>query len=60
MSDTAVLVVDMMNRYQQPDADVLVPDVGKIIEPIADLVRRAREADAEPCLTQRYSGCEQV
>jgi len=45
MSDTAVLVVDMMNSYQHPDAEELIPNVGKIIEPLTDLVRRAREAD---------------
>ena len=45
MSDTAVLVVDMLNSYQHPDAEVLVPNVEKIIEPLADLVRRARESD---------------
>ena len=42
MSDTAVLVVDMMNTYQHPDAEDLIPNVEKIIEPLADLVRRAR------------------
>jgi nicotinamidase-related amidase len=46
MSDTAVLVIDMMNTYQHPDADQLIPNVGKIIDPLADLVRRARESDA--------------
>jgi nicotinamidase-related amidase len=45
MSDTAVLVVDMMNTYQHPDAENLIPNVGKIIEPLTDLVRRARECD---------------
>ena len=50
----------MMNGSQHPDADVPVPDVGKVITPMADLGRRARESDAEPCLAQRYSGCEQV
>jgi nicotinamidase-related amidase len=45
MSDTTVLVVDMMNSYQHPDADVLIPNVAKIIDPLADLVRRARESD---------------
>jgi nicotinamidase-related amidase len=45
MSDTAVLVIDMLNSYQHPDAEVLVPNVEKIIEPLADLVRAAREAD---------------
>lgn len=45
MSDTAVLVIDMMNTYQHPDAEILVPNVTKIIEPLSDLVRRARETD---------------
>jgi len=41
MSHTAVLVVDMLNSYQHPDAEVPVPNVEKIIEPLADLVRSA-------------------
>jgi nicotinamidase-related amidase len=45
MSDTAVLVVDMLNSYQHPDADVLIPNVAEIIEPLADVVRRARTRD---------------
>jgi nicotinamidase-related amidase len=45
MSDTAVLVVDMMNTYQHPDAEALIPNVEKIIDPLADLIRRARESD---------------
>ena len=44
MSDTAVLVVDMMNTYRHPDAEELIPNVGNIIEPLSDLVRRARES----------------
>jgi hypothetical protein len=38
-------VVDMPNSYQHPDAEVLIPNVAKIIEPLADLVQRARESD---------------
>lgn len=45
MSETGVLVVDMMNSYTHPDAELLIPNVEKIIDPVADLVRRAREAD---------------
>jgi nicotinamidase-related amidase len=45
MSDTAVLVIDMMNTYQHPDADALVPNVSKIIEPLSGLVHRARNTD---------------
>ncbi len=45
MSDTAVLVIDMLNSYEHDDAEVLVPNVEKIVEPLADLVQRARQAD---------------
>ena len=45
MSDTALLVVDMMNTYQHPDAEDLIPNVEKIIEPLTGLVRRARVCD---------------
>jgi nicotinamidase-related amidase len=45
MSDTAVLVVDMMNSYGHPDAELLIPNVERIIDPITDLVRRARDGD---------------
>lgn len=45
MSETALIVVDMMNTYQHPDAEELIPNVGKIIDPMADLIQRAREAD---------------
>lgn len=44
MSDTAVVVVDMMNTYQHPNAEELIPNVEKIIEPLAELLRRARDA----------------
>ena len=44
MSDTAVLVVDMVNSYQHPDAEELIPNVGKIVDPLADLIRRARKS----------------
>ncbi len=45
MSDTAVVVIDMMNTYQHPDAEELIPNVEKIVEPLADLIRRARAHD---------------
>lgn len=45
MTDTAVLVIDMMNTYQHPDAEVLIPNVEKVMDPLSDLVRRARESD---------------
>jgi nicotinamidase-related amidase len=45
MSDTAVLVVDMLNTYQHPDAEKLILNVAKIIDPLTDLVRRAHDSD---------------
>jgi nicotinamidase-related amidase len=46
MSDTAVLVIDMLNTYEHDDAEDLIPNVAPIIEPLADLVRRARKSDS--------------
>ena len=49
MSDTAVVVVDMMNTYQHPDAEDLIPNVEKIMDPLAGLVRRiAKEIEVLP------------
>jgi len=45
MSDVAVLVIDMMNTYRHPDAEKLVPHVGEIIDPLAELVADARGRD---------------
>jgi nicotinamidase-related amidase len=45
MSDTAVLVIDMLNAYQHADADLLIPNVEKIIEPITEVVECARDRD---------------
>ncbi len=43
MSDTAVLVIDMLNAYQHDDADLLIPNVEKIMEPIGHIVTCARD-----------------
>ncbi|CAA0134130.1 Maleamate amidohydrolase [Mycolicibacterium vanbaalenii] len=45
MSDTAVLVIDMMNTYQHPDADLLIPNVADIVDPLTELITRARDRD---------------
>jgi nicotinamidase-related amidase len=45
MSKTAVLVIDMMNAYQHPDADKLAPNVAEIIDPLAQLLAEARDRD---------------
>ena len=43
MSKTALLVIDMLNTYDHPDAESLADNVAKIVDPMADLIRRARE-----------------
>ena len=45
MSDTAVLVIDMLNAYQHEDAELLIPNVAAIIDPLARLVSVARERE---------------
>jgi len=45
MSDTAVLVIDMLNAYRHEDAELLVPNVAEIIDPMVGLISMARERD---------------
>jgi len=45
MSDTALLVIDMMNTYEHEDADALAPNVESIVDPLADLISRARDRE---------------
>lgn len=45
MSETALLVIDMMNTYEHEDADALVPNVENIVDPLADLISRARDRE---------------
>jgi nicotinamidase-related amidase len=47
MSTAALLVIDMLNPYDHEDADPLIEQVAEIVEPLADLVRRAREDDID-------------
>jgi nicotinamidase-related amidase len=45
MADTALLVVDMLNAYRHPDAEFLTPNVAPIVEPLSELISRARSSD---------------
>jgi nicotinamidase-related amidase len=45
VSETAVLVIDMMNTYEHEDADVLAASVAKIVDPLAGLISRVRDRD---------------
>ncbi|HEX2284232.1 MAG TPA: isochorismatase family protein, partial [Mycobacterium sp.] len=42
MSETALLVIDMLNEYRHEDAETLVQNVEKIIDPLARLIETAR------------------
>jgi nicotinamidase-related amidase len=44
---SAVIVVDMLNPYDHEDADVLAASVERAIEPISELVERARSAEVD-------------
>jgi nicotinamidase-related amidase len=45
MSDIAVLAVDMLNAYRHRDAELLATNVAAIVDPLADLVSRAKSDD---------------
>jgi nicotinamidase-related amidase len=45
MSDTAVLVIDMLNAYRHEDAEKLVANVEKIVDPLAGLIETAGGRD---------------
>lgn len=45
MSDTALVVVDMLNHYRHEDAEKLAPNVAPIIDPLVGLIEAARRRD---------------
>jgi len=47
MPAAALLVVDMLNPYDHEDSDVLADHVAPVVEPLAQLIARARDADVD-------------
>ncbi|MGW9440059.1 cysteine hydrolase family protein [Streptomyces sp. NPDC055607] len=45
MSKTALVVIDMLNRYDHPDAELLVPSVERALPAVVSLLDEARERD---------------
>ncbi|MER7661514.1 isochorismatase family cysteine hydrolase [Streptomyces sp. NPDC096193] len=45
MSNTAVVVIDMINTYDHPDARTLLPSAQKAVPAMVRLIERARERD---------------
>jgi len=52
MSGTVVLVVDVLNSYEHPDADLLIPNVEPIIDPLSQLLKRAHDTDDVEMMTK--------
>ncbi|MFJ5774515.1 cysteine hydrolase family protein [Streptomyces sp. NPDC093094] len=42
----ALVVIDMVNTYDHEDAGLLIPSVRRVVPVLAELIGRAREADA--------------
>ena len=45
MSDTALLVIDMLNSYRHEDAEKLTQSVADIVDPLAKAHRKAQKRD---------------
>jgi len=58
-NQTAVVAVDMQNGFCHPDGSLYAPDSEAAIEPVGDLVDRAREAGASVVFTRDVHPPEQ-
>lgn len=45
MSDTALVVVDMLNAYRHEDAELLAPNVAAIVDPLVGLIGGAHDRE---------------
>ncbi|MDF3338060.1 cysteine hydrolase [Mycolicibacterium septicum] len=45
MSDTALVVVDMLNAYRHEDAELLAPNVAAIVDPLVGLIGAAHDRE---------------
>ncbi|MEV6612719.1 isochorismatase family cysteine hydrolase [Streptomyces sp. NPDC051051] len=45
MSNTALIVIDMINTYDHADADLLLPSAREVVPAVAGLLERGRGAD---------------
>lgn len=45
MGDTALIVIDMINTYDHPDAELLMPSAESVVPVISGLLDRARQRD---------------
>ena len=45
VSDTALLVIDMLNSYRHEDAEKLTPSVADIVDPLVGIIAAAQQRD---------------
>lgn len=45
MGKTALIVIDMINTYDHPDAELLLPSAESVVPVVATLLKRARQRD---------------
>lgn len=45
MSDTALVVVDMLNAYRHEDAELLAPNVAAVVDPLVGLIDAAHDRE---------------
>ncbi|MGW7313527.1 cysteine hydrolase family protein [Streptomyces sp. NPDC054854] len=45
MAQTALVIIDMLNKYDHDDAELLVPSVRQALPAVVDLLRQARKRD---------------
>ncbi|MFF4398564.1 isochorismatase family cysteine hydrolase [Streptomyces sp. NPDC001480] len=45
MGKTALIVIDMINTYDHPDAELLLPSVSVVVPRVVSLLDRARQSD---------------
>ncbi|MBL1108783.1 cysteine hydrolase [Streptomyces sp. 5-8] len=46
MSKTALIVIDMINTYEHPDAELLLPSARRVVPVLTELLHRARQHGA--------------
>ncbi|MCU4741055.1 cysteine hydrolase [Halobacteria archaeon AArc-m2/3/4] len=56
---TAIVVVDMQNGFCHPDGSLYAPGSEAVVDPVADLVERAREAGVQVVYTRDVHPPEQ-
>jgi nicotinamidase-related amidase len=45
MAPSALIVIDMLNRYEHQDADELAANAERMVAPLSELIGRAHESD---------------